>query len=293
MAPLSSAARATHAPRYGGRPSSLVLLVPAVLLMLALVAIPLIFVLRVSLLAPGPGASLEGPLSGEAYLMLADPYLIGILLRTVRVAVLTTAGCLLVGYPLALALAGSSGRRRTVLTGLVVSPLLMSVVVRGFGWTLLLGRQGLVNKMLVASGLVAEPVQLLQTEFAVVVGLVEALLPFMVLALVASLDQIDRALIDAARGLGDSAFGAFWRITLPLSRAGALGGSVLVFMVAMSSYATPAMLGGARVRLMVSEIYTQVTSVFDWPLAAALSMLLLLTTLVAAVLAPGLKGGAA
>ena len=150
--------------------------------------------------------------------------------------------------------------------GLVITPLFVSVVVRAYGWVLLLGRRGPVNGLLTVSGLREAPVRLLNTETAVVVGLVEALLPFMVLSLEAVIRRIDPALEEAARGLGASALGAFWRVTLPLSAPGAATGSMLVFMVATGSYATPALLGGSQVRMMVTEIYTQITAVFNWPL---------------------------
>ncbi len=136
-----------------------------------------------------------------------------------------------------------------------------------------------MNGLLTMSGLREEPVRLLNTETAVVIDLVEALLPFMVLSLEVVIRRIDPALEVAARGLGASALGAFWRVTLPLSARGAAAGSMLVFMVAMGSYATPALLGGSQVRMMVIEIYTQITAVFNWPLGAVLALGLLAVSL--------------
>jgi putative spermidine/putrescine transport system permease protein len=255
------------------------LLAPAGLVYLALLVAPLALVLRTSFLPPGPGASLEGPFSLGSYRALVDPYHLSILGRTLRVSIATTLLCLLLGYPLALSITHASGAWRTVQTIFVISPLFVSVVVRSYGWVLLLGNRGLVNILLMALGVVREPLRLLGTEGAVILALVEALLPFMTLSLVAVLTRRPRDLETAARGLGASPFQAFVHVTLPLSLPGALAGSLLVFMVSMGAYATPALVGGSRMRVMVTEIYTQVTTVFNWPLAAALSLLLLAVSL--------------
>jgi putative spermidine/putrescine transport system permease protein len=198
--------------------------------------------------------------------------------------------CLLLGYPLALSLGRSRGSWRATQTILVISPLFVSVVVRAYGWILILGNRGLVNHVLSSLGLIDEPLGLLHTEGAVVVALVEALLPFMVLSISAVLERIDPLLEEAARGLGASPATAFFQVTLPLSFPGALAGSLLVFMVAMGSYATPALVGGSRIRLMVTEIYTQVTAIFNWPLAAALAITLLSVSLAVIVVVSRLAG---
>ena len=255
------------------------LLAPAILVFAALLVAPLAFLIRISLLPSMPAAPLDGPLGLGGYGELLDPYFLRILRRTLRIAGLTTACCLLLGYPVALSIARCRGWWRAVQMGLVITPLFVSVVVRAYGWVLLLGRRGPVNGLLTMSGLREEPVRLLNTETAVVIGLVEALLPFMVLSLEAVIRRIDPALEEAARGLGASALGAFWRVTLPLSAPGAAAGSMLVFMVAMGSYATPALLGGSQVRMMVTEIYTQITAVFNWPLGAVLALGLLAVSL--------------
>jgi putative spermidine/putrescine transport system permease protein len=264
------------------------LLLPATFLFVLFLVLPLLFLVRVSLYPPGPAAPLSGGPSIDSYLALGDTYLAGILLRTLRVAALVTLGCLLLGYPLAIALARASGPWRTVQLLLVISPLFVSVVVRAYGWILLLGNRGVVNGTLTWLGLQERPTRMLNTEGAVIVGLIEALLPFMVLALAAVLQRMDPGLEEAARGLGAGPLGTFWRVTLPLSLPGALAGSLLVFMVTMGSYATPALLGGSQVRLMVTEIYTQVTTVYDWPLGAALSVALLLVSLAIILIASGL-----
>ncbi len=274
------------------RRAAVLLVAPAALLFVVLLVIPVAFLARVSFLAPGPAAALDGPPTLASYAAMADGYHAGILWRTLRLAGLTTLACLVLGYPVALSITRARGVWRTVQTVLVISPLFVSVVVRAYGWVLVLGNRGLLNGLLTALGLQDRPTRLIYTEGAVVIALAEALLPFMVLSLVAVLERVDPRLEEAARGLGDTALGAFWRVTLPLSMPGALAGSVLVFMVAMGSYATPALVGGSRVRMMVTEIYTQVTSIFNWPLGAALAIVLLAVSLALITMAARLVGSA-
>jgi putative spermidine/putrescine transport system permease protein len=260
------------------------LLAPSGLLYLLLLVVPLLLLARTSLLPPGPAAPLEGPLSVGSYAALADGYYVTILIRTLRIAALTTLFTLALGYPLAIAVSRSHGGWRTLQLLLIVSPLFVSVVVRSYGWILLLGNRGLINTLLMSAGVIDAPLRLIHREGAVVVALVEALLPFMALSIIAVLDRLAPDLEDAARGLGASPFRGFVHVTLPLSLPGALSGAVLVFMVSLGSYATPALVGGARIRVMVTEIYTQATSVFNWPLAASLSLSLLVIALVLATL---------
>ena len=181
-----------------------------------------------------------------------------------------------------LSLTRTKGFWRTVQLLLIVSPLFVSVVVRAYGWVLLLGNRGVVNTTLVASGITREPLRLLYTEGAVVAALSEALLPFMALSIAAVLDRLQPELEDAARGLGASPITTFRTVTLPLSLPGALSGALLVFMVSMGSYATPTLIGGSRMRVVVTEIVTQATTVFNWPLAASMSLALLALALAVA-----------
>lgn len=270
--------------RMTSRTRDTALLAPSGLIYLLLLVVPLLLLTRTSLLPPGPGAPLEGALSIGSYAALVDGYYATILLRTLRIAGLTTLFALVLGYPIAIAVSRSRGGWRTAQLLLLVSPLFVSVVVRSYGWILILGGRGLVNTVLMSAGIIDSPLRLIHREGAVVVALVEALLPFMALSIVAVLDRLAPDLEDAARGLGASPLSTFIHVTLPLSLPGALSGAVLVFMVSLGSYATPALVGGARIRVMVTEIYTQTTSVFNWPLAASLSLTLLAVALVLASL---------
>ncbi len=255
------------------RRAAMLLLLPALGVILVGAAIPVGILLRVSLFPPGPLAPLEGgPALGSFAALLEAPYPESAL-RTVRLALSTAGLTTLLGFPAAWVLSRSSGATRSVLTLLVVSPLLMSIVVRAYGWTLLLGRQGVLGETLVALGL--PRAGLLHTEAAVLIALTESFLPFMILALTASLDRADRGLVDAARGLGASPLATFFRVTLPLTVPGLLSGASFVVVGCLSAYATPALLGGSGARTLVLEIYELVAVTFDWPTAAAASIILL------------------
>ncbi len=249
------------------------LLLPALLAIAAVMAVPIGVLIHLALLPPGPLAPLEGGPTLAAFAGLFEDPFPAVMGRTVRLAGLTTLATALLGYPMALLITRSTGLERRIRTLLVVSPLLMSIVVRAYGWVLLLGRQGFLGATLEAFGL--ERASLLYTETAVVLALTESFLPFMALALVASLDRVEPRLLEAARGLGASPFSTFLRITLPLTLPGLAAGGSFVLVGALSAYATPALLGGAGMRTWVLEIHEQLTLSFDWPTAAAASLLLL------------------
>ncbi|GAA3654182.1 ABC transporter permease [Nonomuraea antimicrobica] len=207
---------------------------------------------------------------------LGDPFYRGVLWNTLRVAALTTAGCLLVGYPFALYLRGRSPRVRNWLALLLLSPLLISMVIRAYGWLVVLGPAGPVASVIAWLGLT--PPQLLYNDTAVLVGMVHVMLAYMVLPLMGSLDRIDPTLVPAAKGLGAGGWTCFWRITLPLSAPGMLAGAMIVFSLTASSFVTPAILGGPKVKLMPYFVYTQATTTLDWPYAAAIGFVLVVVT---------------
>jgi putative spermidine/putrescine transport system permease protein len=206
---------------------------------------------------------------------LGDPFYLGILARTLRIGVLVTLTTLLLGYPVALHLDASPPRRRAWLTLLILAPLLVSVVVRSFGWLVILGPNGLVNAVLAATGLVDGPVRLLYTEGAIVLGLAHVFLSFMVLSIAAALARIDPALVRAAQNLGAGRVQTFLRVVLPLSLPGVVAGSLIVFTLSTSAFITPALLGGPRVKVMSYLAYQQTLMLSDWPYGAAIAFILL------------------
>ncbi|WP_433509472.1 ABC transporter permease [Nonomuraea sp. CA-143628] len=207
---------------------------------------------------------------------LGDPFYRGVLWNTLKVAAMTTLGCLLIGYPFALYLRGRSPRVRNWLALLLLSPLLISMVIRAYGWLVVLGPNGPVASVLKWAGIT--PPQLLYNDTAVLIGMVHVMLAYMVLPLMGSLDRIDPTLVPAAKGLGAPGWTCFWRITLPLSAPGMLAGAMIVFSLTASSFVTPAILGGPKVKLMPYFVYTQATTTLDWPYAAAIGFVLVVVT---------------
>ena len=201
-------------------------------------------------------------------------------LYTIQTAFIVTLVCLIAAYPLAYALANARGWTGRLMSTLLLLPLWTSVVIRSYAWLILFQRHGPVNAGLLWLHWVGQPVQILQTAAAVRIGMVHILLPFMVLPLVASMTRVDRTLLRAARVLGATPVRVFLRVYLRLTLPGVLAGCSLVFISALGFYITPALLGGARNATAAMMIEQAVSVFLDWPLASALSTILLLTTIV-------------
>jgi ABC-type spermidine/putrescine transport system permease subunit I len=202
----------------------------------------------------------------------SDPFHYKAFLTTLRIGLIVTVTAILLGYPVAYLLAVS--RRKHLLLFLIVLPLMMDVLVRAYGWIVLLSRSGLVNRVFVGTGMFARPMQFLGTETAVVLELLHEVLPFMILPIAGVLQRIDPALREAAVGLGAAPFTAFLRVTLPLSLPGLLAGTLLTFSLAMSAFVAPLVLGGGRVPMMSILIQQQMTMLLNWPAGAAQAVVL-------------------
>lgn len=209
---------------------------------------------------------------------LGDPLYLGVIWQTFRIAAVSAGLCLALGYPLAYFMATTTPRIRIVCLVLVGLPFWTSVLVRTYAWMVLLGRNGVINRFLMEHGLIAAPLPLIYNQTGVILGTVYYLMPFMVLPLYAAMIRIDKTLLQAAEGLGAGAWAGFWRIFFPLTLKGVAAGTALVFILALSAFITPALLGGSRVIMITNLIYTQVSQVLDWPFAAALSVIILLAT---------------
>ena len=248
---------------------------------LALGAVPLAFLVLFFLL---PVASLlltsveDGSLAPFER-ALTDGLYVGVLIDTVRLALVVAAICLLLAYPVAYFLATASRFWAAVGFACLLLPFLTSILVRTYAWMILLGRNGIVNRTLLDWGIVSEPLALLHNETGVVIGMVHVLLPYMVFPIYAVLLRVDRDLVAAAAGLGASPWRIFTRIYFPLTLPGAFAGAVLVFVIAIGFFITPALLGGGRVMTIGLLIEQQVRQFLDWPFAAALSALLLAAAL--------------
>ncbi len=256
------------------------LLGPATLFFTVLFAIPVALMIRTSLLTQSPDGALSGGLTGANYARLVSIDLYRhVLLTTLRISLLTTLGTAILAYPLAIIIARGPAFLGRLLTVLVIAPLLVNVVVRAYGWRVILanGKSGVLNWALAKLGL--GQVHLLYTEWAIIIGSVQVFLPMMVLPLSTAIGRIDRAVEDAARTLGASAFAVFRRVTFPLSVPGLGVGCTLVFSLTASSFILPSLLGGDFTKMLGTLVEEQILSVFDWPFGAAIATVMVVIVL--------------
>jgi putative spermidine/putrescine transport system permease protein len=264
-----------------GRAAPYWLASPATLVMLALVALPLILTLSLSFYTFDPASGIKETLTLANYrAVLTDDYYYGIFLRTFWLALLVTLLSVLIGVPEAYVLLRMSERWRAVFMVVVLGPLLVSVVVRTLGWAVLLGSEGIINGALRALGLIDEPIRMMFTFGGVLVALTHVLAPFMVLAVWTSLQKLDPATEQAAESLGASTATVMFRIVFPQVMPGILSGSMIVFALAASAFATPAIIGGRRLKVVPTAAYDEFLSALNWPLGAAIAVLLLIAVLV-------------
>lgn len=221
----------------------------------------------------------------QAIKLVNEPAYITAFVTTFQTAAVTTIVCVLLGYPLAYLMATTSPRARLMLAAAVMIPFWTSVLARSLAWVILLGRKGVVNEWLRAAGITNEPLALLFNSIGVQIGMAHVLLPFMVLPIWSVLMRLDPALPRAARSLGASPARTFFEVTLPLSLPGLIAGVVLVFMLAIGFYITPALLGGEGDITIAGLIEMVVRDLLDWPFGAMLSLILL--AIVAAIFAVG------
>jgi putative spermidine/putrescine transport system permease protein len=253
-----------------------VLVVPALTLMLVAFILPMLWLGRLSLDRSTAGGVLIEDVSFSNYLnFLHDPFYLSILWRSLWMSVTVTVLSLLCSYPIALFLFRTRSRWRGVLAILTISPLLVSSVVRTFGWMVILGDNGLINGLLRYFGLIDSPLPLMNNMLGVLIGLTEIEMPTMTLALMAGFSGLDPTLEEAARTLGASAWRTLLRVTLPLSAPGIVIGCLITFVLVMSSFITPALLGGGRVYVMATAIYQEALETLNWPLAATVSIILI------------------
>lgn len=256
------------------------LMAPGTLWLLVFFLVPLVFMLSYSFMPRGIYGGVESGFTLEHYTRFFDALYITILVRTVVYAVLCTVACLLMGYPVAYVIA-RSGPWKNFLTFLVVLPFWTSFLVRTFAMIFLMRDTGLINTMLIGMGVIAEPMQMLNTPGAVMAGLVYGFLPFMVLPIYASLEKLDPSLLEAAEVLGARPFARFTKVVLPLSMPGVVAGSLLVFIPALGSYLTSDLLGGAKQMMIGNLVQNQFTTARNWPFGSAVSFVVMGVVLVA------------
>lgn len=236
---------------------------------------PHVLVLMTSVMTPDPQHLAVWPLTLDSWQRLLEPLYAEVFWHSLWLSAVTTAICLLLGYPFAWIVAKLPGMWRGVLLFLMIVPFWTNSLIRTYAIKLILGNKGLVNTFLLGLGLVDEPVQLLYTPFAVIFGLAYVLLPFMVLPLVSSFDKLDKNLIEAAHDLGAGFWQRFRHIILPLTMPGVIAGCLIVFLPAMGMFYVADLLGGAKNLLLGNIIKNQFLVVRDWPFGAAFSVALI------------------
>jgi putative spermidine/putrescine transport system permease protein len=270
---------AIHAPAGVGKQGGTLGLAAVLLLPIALVnavgfILPVLNLARMSFNEALPGGGVNEVFTLANWTGLRhDSFYVELILNSIGLSLVITLATLLLSYPIALYLHRSSGQWRTFLTVLVISPLLTSAVVRTYGWIAILSEEGPVARAISAMGF--SPPRMMFNTTGVAIGLTEILMPYMILALLAGFGRLDPRLEEAAKTLGATPFKAFRRVVLPLTLPGIALGCLLCFVLAISSFITPKLMGGGRVFLLATEIYDQAIVTLNWPLAATLSVLVL------------------
>ena len=261
--------------------ASAILTMPACIVIAAGLVLPLAYMLILSVQAPDPGeVALTTNFTAASYLkFFTSSFYWNVLLKTIWVSSVTTAVCAFLGLTLAVSIWLTSPRWRGLCVLAVISPLLVSIVTRAFGWMVVLGDYGLINNLLIHLRIIATPLHMMFTNFAIVVGLVHVFLPLMTLPILTSLDRVDPNIPEAASSLGAGALTIGVRILLPLVSPGLVSGITMVFSLTMSSYILPALMGGADSGMITTLIYQQFVVTFNWQFGAALVAILLATSL--------------
>ena len=248
------------------RKQAILLALPASLALLFFFILPMVYILIRTLTENGTADFTE---------FFTDPFYLDILWTTIRVSLVSTAVSLLLGYPTAYYMARTTSRLKQAMVIVILFPFLVSAVVRSYGWMVILGTNGLLNQLLLGLGLISEPLKLLNTEAAVIIGMIHLLIPYMILSLVGVLQSIDPNVEYAAYSLGASPMTTFRKVVFPLSTPGIISGCVLVFTMSMTSYVTPKLLGGSKLRMMATMVVQEINVNFDWGAASAISYILL------------------
>ncbi len=249
-----------------------ILLLPVLTVIIVLFLVPLLGILRLSIQGE------DGYSLASYATFFTDSFHLAVLGRTLGVALIVTLGCLILGYPVAYVAARYAGGLGTALLLIVTMSFWTSFLARTYAWMVILGSQGLISNLARALGF--EPPQILFTGLASNIGMIHIMLPFMVLALFAVMQRIDRTLLRASEGLGATRFQTFRRVFLPLSVPGMINGCAMVYIVCLGFYVTPELLGGPRDQLIARQIGSQIEQLLDWREAATMAAVLLAVTLV-------------
>lgn len=264
--------------------TGLTLAFPASIVVFVIIMVPLVLMMRYSFNQHDPIELMKEGFTLENYVkFFQDEYYRNVFFVTLRVAFTCTVLSLLLGFPVAYYLARTQVKFKSLLIILLVFPLMVGNVVRAAGWMIVLGNAGAANALMQWLGLIEEPVKLLYTPMAVIVGTTAVVLPFMILTLQSVLEGIDFSVEEAAQNLGASMTTTFFRIVVPIAAPGVAAGTLLVFILCMNAYATPVLLGGSGITMMAPSVYDQITKASNWPFGSAMALVLVLATLAIAL----------
>lgn len=253
---------------------------PVTLWLVLLIAVPLAYVLVISFCTVDESHNIQFSFTLDNYARLFDPLYLGIYANSLFIAAVSTIVCILLGYPFAYSMANSGRVKKTIMMILLMLPFWTNSLIRIYGWRTILGTSGVLNNLLQGLGLIDKPIDILYTPFAVILGMVYTLFPFMVLPIFTSVDKLDRTLLEAASDLGARRARAFWHITLPLTASGIFAGSIMVFIPVLGFFFVSDLMGGGTQQMIGNLIERQFKEAYNWPLGAALSIILIVITIV-------------
>ena len=255
--------------------AALWLIAPTIGILIAFLLVPYLNIIVMSVRAPSESTPYGEGFSLDSYRrFFAEDFYIDNLITTLWIGAVTTAVCFVLAFPVAWQLARTRSRLRGLMYGIVLSPLLVGIVVRSFGWTILLGNNGVINRTLRDWGIIIRPIGLMYNELGIIIALAHVFLPFMILPIMGALQNIEPALENAARSLGANRRTVFFRIIFPLAMPGIQSGVILVFVLALSAYVTPLLIGGMRISTMPVVVVNTLIDAFQWPFGSALALIL-------------------
>lgn len=252
---------------------------PTVIWLIAFLFVPLLLVFIVSFMKRGVYGGIDYAFTFGNYLQFFDSLYLQVFFTSIVVASITTLVCIIFGYPFAYIIARAPIKHRTLLLFLVIVPFWTNSLIRTYAWIILLRTEGVINTLLIKIGMISQPLELLYNDGAVLIGLIYTLFPFMILPLYASIEKLDQSLLEAASDLGAKPWQSFFKITLPLTMPGVVAGSLLVFIPTLGLFFIPDLMGGAKTMMIGNLIKNQFLTARNWPFGSALSIILMLLTL--------------
>ena len=255
------------------------MITPISLWMYLLVAIPFIYIIVISFMNKGTYGGVTPGFTVNNYLSILNPLYIYTFLKSIGMSVAVTFICLVIAYPFTYFIAKKTPIQKTVFMSMVMVPFCVSMIIRLFLWVNILRSEGIINNFLISLGLIKEPLKLVYNPVGAMIGLIYMLLPFMILPLYSSIEKLDKSLLEAANDLGAKPVKSFLKITLPLTKPGIFAGCVMVFIPSMGLYFVTDLMGGSKTLVIGNLIKNQFITARNWPLGAAMSVILMLITL--------------